>query len=233
MSKRAFDIALAVAGLLVTSPLLAILAIVVKCSSPGPVLYRGVRIGRHGRPFTILKFRTMIADAERVGGTSTSDDDPRVTWVGRWMRSHKLDELPQLFNVLGGSMSLVGPRPQVAWAVDRYTTHERALLSVRPGLTDYASIHFSNEGELLRGAVDADTLYLELIAPTKIRLGLEYVQRLSWFEDLRILLATVVVALGRRPPAILVDVDRLLAGHTAAGSASETPRMESRFTPRP
>lgn len=203
MLKRTVDIVGSLFGLILSSPVLLLVAIVVKVTSRGPVFYRSVRIGWHGQPFHLLKFRTMVLDAERLGGTSTADDDPRVTPVGRWLRAYKLDELPQLLNVLAGTMSLVGPRPQVQWAVERYTQEERKLLSVRPGMTDYASVRFSNEGEILRGAVDADKVYLERIAPTKIRLGLEYVKRQCLCEDLKIIAATVVVALGRPAPASL------------------------------
>ena len=216
VAKRAFDIALALAGLAVTAPLIAGVAAAIKQTSPGPVFYRGTRVGRHGRPFRMLKFRTMVVDADRTGVTSTSEDDPRLTTVGRWLRRYKLDELPQLVNVLSGSMSFVGPRPQVAWAVERYTAEERALLTVRPGMTDYASIRFANEGELLKGAPDPDEAYLRIIAPTKIRLGLEYVRRRTLGEDVRIILATLVVAAGRRPPAALLDLDQFDRGHSTA-----------------
>lgn len=204
MLKRTVDMVGVLFGLVLLSPVLVSVALAIKLTSPGPVFYRGVRIGRGGRPFRMFKFRTMVMNADRLGGTSTADDDPRVTRVGGWLRAYKIDELPQLLNVLAGTMSLVGPRPQVRWAVERYTPEERLLLTVRPGMTDYASVKFSNEGELLRGAEDADKLYLERIAPTKMRLGLEYVRRQSFVEDLKIIAATMVVALGRPAPASLL-----------------------------
>ena len=147
----------------------------------------------------MLKFRTMVADAERIGASSTAADDNRITHAGMFLRAHKLDELPQLINVLRGEMSLVGPRPQVQWAVDLYTSEERHLLDLRPGITDYASIRFRNEGEILRGSTDPDRDYIEQIAPGKMRLGLKYVRTNSLFVDLKILLATVLALVGRDP----------------------------------
>jgi lipopolysaccharide/colanic/teichoic acid biosynthesis glycosyltransferase len=135
----------------------------------------------------MLKFRSMIVNAEAVGGSSTPDDDPRVTKVGRFLRGAKLDELPQLINVLKGDMSFVGPRPQVQWAVDRYTPEERLVLTVRPGITDYASLRFANEGEILKGSTDPDRDYMEKIHPEKMRLSLEYVRSRSFATDLAII----------------------------------------------
>jgi lipopolysaccharide/colanic/teichoic acid biosynthesis glycosyltransferase len=167
----------------------------VRIDSRGPVLYRGTRVGRGGTLFRMLKFRTMVVDAEKLGASSTPDDDPRLTAAGRILRRYKLDELPQLINVFRGEMSFVGPRPQVQWAVDRYTPEERALLSVRPGITDWASIKFHNEGRILRSSTDPDGDYLRLIEPEKTRLGLEYVRRRSLSTDVRIILQTVRVIL--------------------------------------
>ena len=138
-------------------------------------------------------------NAEQLGASSTADDDPRITRVGSWLRRYKLDEVPQLINVLFGDMSFVGPRPQVQWAVELYTPEERALLSVRPGITDYASLLFRNEGELLRGSKDPDKDYLEKITPAKTRLGLIYVQTRSFWLDLKLLVATLLVAFGVDP----------------------------------
>ena len=149
--KRALDAALAATGLIALAPLMLLLAVAIKLESRGPTLYRGTRVGLNGRDFTMLKFRTMIIGAER-GPSSTSADDHRITRVGAVLRRFKLDELPQMLNVLRGDMSLVGPRPQVRWAVDLYRPEERLLLSVRPGITDYASIRYRNEAEILRGS---------------------------------------------------------------------------------
>jgi len=145
----------------------------------------------NGKRFNILKFRSMVTNAEKIGGSSTPEDDPRVTRVGRFMRSNKLDELPQLWNVLAGRMSLVGPRPQVQWAVDRYTPEERLVLSVKPGITDYASLRFANEGEILKGSTDPDRDYMEKIHPEKMRLSLEYVRSRSFSGDLSIIAQTL------------------------------------------
>jgi lipopolysaccharide/colanic/teichoic acid biosynthesis glycosyltransferase len=147
----------------------------------------------------MLKFRSMVANADRIGGSSTSADDARLTTAGRFLRRFKLDELPQLLNVLRGDMSFVGPRPQVEWAVNLYTSDERRLLGVRPGITDFASLQFRNEGEILRGSLDPDRDYLEKIAPHKIRLGLYYVQHCSFTVDAKILAATILSLAGVDP----------------------------------
>jgi len=189
--KRAFDIFGSVLGLVVLSPLVACVAVAIKLDSRGPVLYKGARVGINGRRFNIRKFRTMVTNAEAVGGSTTPEDDPRVTAVGRFLRGNKLDELPQLWNVLIGEMSLVGPRPQVQWAVDLYTPEERLVLSVRPGITDYASLRFANEGEILKGSKDPDRDYMEKIHPEKMRLSLEYVRSRSFSGDLSIIAQTL------------------------------------------
>jgi len=196
VGKRLFDLVVSSVALLVLSPLLIGLAIAIKAGSPGPVLYRGARIGMHKRPFAVLKFRTMAIDAEANGPSSTSADDPRVTKVGAFLRRYKLDELPQLLNVFTGEMSLVGPRPQVAWAVDAYSAEEQRVLTLRPGITDWASIRFSNEGEILKGSTDPDRDYMALIHPEKMRLSLEYVDRISFATDVGILLRTAGTVLG-------------------------------------
>lgn len=138
----------------------------------------------------MLKFRTMVVDADRIGGSSTPEDDPRVTRVGKVLRRYKLDELPQLWNVLKGDMSFVGPRPQVQWAVDLYSPEERAILEVRPGITDPASLKFSNEAEILKGSKDPDKDYIEKIHPEKMRLSLDYVRNRSFSGDLAIIART-------------------------------------------
>jgi lipopolysaccharide/colanic/teichoic acid biosynthesis glycosyltransferase len=189
--KRLFDFVVSSAGLVVLLPLLAVLAIVLKRESTGPVFYRGLRAGRHGKPFRIFKFRTMVMDADKIGGPTSSADDPRITRVGNFLRRYKLDELPQLINVLKGEMSLVGPRPEVVQEVLLYTEEERHLLEVRPGITDWASIRFRNEGEILRGSADPHQAYREKIRPEKIRLGLEYVRSHSFMTDCKIIVNTL------------------------------------------
>lgn len=193
--KRVIDVGASIVGLLFLLPLSLLVALIIKLDDGGPVFYRGRRVGRWGRPFLIFKFRTMVLNAERLGGSSTADDDPRITRVGKLLRKYKLDELPQLINVLKGEMSLVGPRPEVQIYVDMYSEEERAILSVRPGITDWASLWDSDEGALLAGAEDPEAAYLEFIRPTKLHLQLHYVRTQSLFTDLRILgltLATVI-----------------------------------------
>jgi len=192
LAKRVLDVAGSSLALVVLSPLLAFVAAWIKVTSPGPVLYSASRIGLQGRPFRMHKFRTMVVDADRIGGSSTPDDDPRITPVGRVLRRHKLDELPQLINVLTGEMSLVGPRPQVQWAVELYSPLERQILTVQPGITDYASLRFPNEGEILRGSTDPDKEYIEKIHPEKMRLSLEYVRQRSFRTDASILVGTLI-----------------------------------------
>jgi lipopolysaccharide/colanic/teichoic acid biosynthesis glycosyltransferase len=188
--KRTFDIAASLIALAVLSPVLILVAIRIKAYDGGPVLYAGRRVGQNGRPFGMYKFRSMVLDADKLGGSSTPDDDPRITPIGKFLRRYKLDELPQLINVLSGQMSIVGPRPQVQWAVDLYTPEQRQVLSVRPGITDYASVRFPNEGEILKGSTDPDRDYMEKIHPEKMRLSLEYVHTRSLLTDLKVVAQT-------------------------------------------
>jgi len=191
MVKRIFDFLGSLLGLVLLSPVLLLIALLIKVDSRGPVFYRGVRVGLFGGVFKIFKYRTMILNADKVGGSSTPDDDPRLTRLGKFLRRYKLDELPQLINVLKGDMSLVGPRPQVQWAVDLYTPEQRTVLTVRPGITDYASVHFPNEGEILKGSTNPDQDYMEKIHPKKMRLSLEYVRERSLWVDLKIIFQTI------------------------------------------
>jgi lipopolysaccharide/colanic/teichoic acid biosynthesis glycosyltransferase len=195
MLKRLVDIVLSSVTLVLLAPLFLVLAVFIKLGSPGPVFFRGVRIGRHGQPFRIYKFRTMVENSEEKGPSSTARDDPRITPVGAFLRKYKLDELPELLNVLKGEMSLVGPRPQVKWAVELYTQEQRTLLTLLPGITDYASLRFPNEEEILAGSKDPDRDYLERIHPEKMRLSLEYVRTRSLWVDMKIILMTVAAIL--------------------------------------
>lgn len=191
MLKRVFDIIFSIIGVTVFSPLMLIIAILVKKEDEGPIFYRGFRVGRYGRPFRIFKFRTMVVDAEKLGGSSTPDDDPRITKIGKFLRKHKMDELPQLIDVLKGEMSLVGPRPQVPWAVRFYSNEEKEiLLSIKPGMTDHASIKFLDEGEILRSSEDPDKDYMKKIHSEKIRLSIEYAKNMSLKTDFKILFKT-------------------------------------------
>jgi lipopolysaccharide/colanic/teichoic acid biosynthesis glycosyltransferase len=197
--KRTLDLILAFGALALLSPLLLAIAVLIKLDDGRPVLYRGVRVGRGGVPFRIRRFRTMVVNADRLGGPSTPDDDPRMTKVGRWLRRSKLDELPQFLNVINGEMSFVGPRPEVAQEVAQYSHEERALLSVRPGITDWASIRFRDEGAILRGAADPHEAYRQVIRLEKMRLALEYVRTASLATDVRILVATLRAVVGGGP----------------------------------
>ncbi len=197
--KRLFDILFSFLGLLILSPLVLVISVKIKAEDGGTLFYRGVRVGVSGRPLRIFKFRTMVPDADKIGGSSTPDDDPRITKIGRFLRRYKLDELPQLINIIKGDMSFVGPRPQVSWAVDLYTDEEKkVLLGIRPGITDYASIKFHNEGELLRGSDDPDKDYMEKIHPEKMRLAMKYAEDISSKKDAEILFKTLLNMFERR-----------------------------------
>lgn len=200
MGKRLFDVLFSALGLLVLAPFLLLLAAAIRLDSPGPVFYRGVRVGMGGKPFRIFKFRSMVADAESKGASSTSGTDPRVTRTGRFIRRYKLDEFSQLINVLLGDMSLVGPRPEVPKFVDRYTDEEKVILTVRPGVTDWASIKYHNEGEIIEssGIADADEAYERLIRPGKLLLQMKYVRERTMWIDLKIILCTILTIVSGR-----------------------------------
>lgn len=188
---RLIDVLAAAAGLLILSPLLLALALWVKLSSPGPIFYRARRVGRGGQPFHLYKFRTMVADADRRGPGITTAGDSRITPVGRFLRRTKLDELPQLLNVLKGEMSLVGPRPEDPRYVALYNAEQQRVLQVRPGITSPASLQYRNESELLRGR-DWETVYTQEILPHKLALELDYLQKRSVWRDLGLIGQTVL-----------------------------------------
>lgn len=194
--KRFFDIVVSLLGILVTSPILLVVALLIKLTSKGPVFYKQERIGKNEKPFRILKFRTMVVNADTQGLKITVDGDKRITGVGEFLRKSKLDELPQLFNVLFGQMSLVGPRPEVAEYVNLYTEEQRKVLSVRPGITDYASVCFRNENEILAQAEDPQKEYIEHIMPLKLRYNQKYIEEMGVFTDLKLIFLTVYVILG-------------------------------------
>lgn len=197
MGKRAFDLVAAAFGLLVLAPLFAAVAVAIRRDSPGPVFFRQERVGRGGSPFLIYKFRTMRTDAERVGGQLTVGADPRVTGVGGVLRRYKVDELPQLINVVLGDMSLVGPRPEVPRYVARYDERQRAVLDVRPGITDPASIAYRDENAILAAASDPEAVYVREIMPTKLEMNLDYLARRSLLSDLGIILDTLLKVVRR------------------------------------
>lgn len=203
MFKRLTDIALSALALIALAPLLAAVALWIKLDSRGPVFYRGVRIGHLGSRFRIFKFRTMVVNADQIGGPSTPADDRRITRAGRFLRKYKLDELPQFINVLKGEMSFVGPRPEVPQYVDMFNEEEQAILTVRPGITDWATLWNFDEGTALAGNPDPEKTFLEKVRPEKVRLQLEYVRRRSFWVDVKIIVQTVAAIVFRvRPPAL-------------------------------
>ena len=187
--KRAVDIPVSAVGILLLSPVFLVVAAAVRLDSKGPAFYKSVRIGQYGKPFAMRKFRTMRVNSEGQGIT-TGQDDPRVTNVGRFLRRHKIDELPQLFNVLIGNMSLVGPRPDFEEHTSAYSGEEKLILTVRPGITDYASLHFYQLDELV-GSQDPHRVYVERFRSEKNQLRLAYVKNQSLGEDFRILFRTL------------------------------------------
>ncbi len=199
MLKRCFDLLMSGLGLLVLSPLFVLMALWIKCDSKGPVFYRQVRVGRHGKDFRLFKFRSMRVGSDRKGLITVGGHDPRITRSGYFIRKYKLDELPQLINVFIGDMSLVGPRPEVRKYVDLYTPKQRHVLDVRPGITDPASIRYRNENELLGAADDPERYYVDVILPDKLRLNLDYVARHSFGHDLSIIFQTFAAILKDRP----------------------------------
>jgi lipopolysaccharide/colanic/teichoic acid biosynthesis glycosyltransferase len=193
--KRLFDILLAAVVVVVAAPVMAVLAVVVKLDSPGPVFYRAERVGLDGRPFRLLKLRTMVAGADRIGPPVTAGGDPRVTRAGQWLRRLKVDEIPQFVNVLVGDMSIVGPRPEHPEFVAHYTSAQRRVLSIKPGITSLASLRYSDEESLLGG--DASRVYLEKVMPAKLALDLEYLEERSFRGDLEVILRTAKLIASR------------------------------------
>ena len=191
--KRAFDILCSFLGLTVLSPVLLVVSVLVAVTSPGGVFFRQERIGKDGRPFRIFKFRSMRKD--NAGLKITTGNDSRITPVGRFLRKSKIDELPQLINVLVGDMSFVGPRPEVADYVNLYTPYQRQVLLVRPGITGLASIRFRNENDLLTASDDPNRTYVEQIMPRKIDLDLEYIPHASVFYDIKLIFQTIAVVI--------------------------------------
>lgn len=189
--KRLFDIVASAGGLILLSPLFLVVAVWVLCDSKGPVFYRQLRVGLHNHDFHILKFRTMRMGSDRGSLVTIGDDDPRITRSGKVLRKLKLDELPQLFNVLVGDMSFVGPRPEVRHYVDYWTEEQMHVLDVRPGITDPASIRFINENELMAQAADPEDYYIHVIMQEKIKIYLQYVEQHSFWGDIGIILQTL------------------------------------------
>lgn len=189
--KRLFDILASGFGLICLSPLFAVLAVWIKCDSPGPVFYRQVRVGRGNKDFRIFKFRSMRVGSDKKGLITVGGHDPRVTRSGYYIRKYKLDEFPQLINVFIGDMSLVGPRPEVRKYVDMYTPDQLRVLDVRPGITSLASLRYRNENELLAQAEDPDRCYVEKVMPDKLAIDLEYVRKANLLTDIKLIFATI------------------------------------------
>lgn len=225
--KRVFDVVASAAGLVVLSPILLLVAVGTWLQDFHSPFYVAVRTGRHFKPFHMVKFRSMVVRADRTGVDSTSGDDPRITRLGRIVRRLKLDELPQLWNVLRGEMSVVGPRPNVGRETVLYTMQEKRLLSVRPGITDLASIVFADEGEILRGSADPDIAYNQLIRPWKSRLGLLYSEHAgSVWLDSQIIALTLLSAVDRS--GALRRVSRLVR---RLGGADDLAAVAARVEP--
>ena len=193
--KRVFDIVASLGGLIILSPMLIIVAICIKLDSKGPVFFKQKRVGKNKKIFEIYKFRTMVTDAEKLGKQITVGNDSRITRVGKFIRKCKLDELPQLINVVKGEMSLVGPRPEVPRYVELYDEYEEQILLVQPGITDYASIEFRNENEILGRSINPEETYIEEIMPTKIDLNMKYIRNISLVEDIKLILNTILAIL--------------------------------------
>ena len=189
--KRLFDMAMAFLALVILSPLLLMIALLVALTSPGGAFFRQIRVGRNGREFHLFKFRSMRPGSEAKGQLTVGGSDPRVTGIGRFLRRTNLDELPQLWNVLAGDMSLVGPRPEVPRYVALYSEEQRKVLRVRPGLTGPASLAYVNENEILGRAADPEKAYVDEVMPAKLALDLAYVQEHSFFGDLALIFRTI------------------------------------------
>ena len=193
LRKRIFDLFFVIPGLLILAPVLLVIALIIKLKDGGDVLFKQVRVGQHGQNFKVLKFRTMVLNAESLGDKVTTGDDPRITPIGHVLRKYKFDELPQLINVLKGEMSLVGPRPEVPEFVEFYPADVRNIvLSVPPGMTDRASIEFVNENELLSGSNDPVNDYKNKVLPIKLEFYVDYVEQRSLYLDFTLIIKTII-----------------------------------------
>ncbi len=190
--KRIFDILISFTGLILLSPILLLVGICIKLDSKGPVFFKQKRVGKNKDVFEIYKFRTMVTNAEKIGKQITVGNDKRITNIGILIRKYKLDELPQLINVLIGEMSLVGPRPEVPIYVELYDEYQAQILLVRPGITDYASIEFRNENDILAKSINPEEVYIEKIMPMKIELNMKYIRNISLPEDIKLVVNTVI-----------------------------------------
>lgn len=229
--KRLFDLVLSITGLMIASPVLLPVMLLVWLQDYKSPFYIASRVGKGERAFNMVKLRSMVANADKSGVDSTSANDSRITPVGRFIRRYKLDELTQLWNVIKGEMSLVGPRPNVARETALYTAEEKDLLSVHPGITDFASIVFADEGDILEGKSDPDLAYNQLIRPWKSRLGLIYIENRSLWIDLQLIFFTVVAVFSRN--IALNWVQRCLRGLRVDEKVLEVSRRNTDLTPFP
>lgn len=231
MVKRIFDAIVSLAGLVIASPILIPAMVVVWLQDYHSPFYIAPRVGKEGTLFRMVKLRSMIVSADKAGIDSTSAGDARITRIGHFIRRYKLDELSQLWNVLKGDMSLVGPRPQVQRDVAIYTDEERRLLSVKPGITDISSIVFADEGEILKGSKDPDLDYNQLIRPSKSRLGLLYIDRQSLLLDIRLVYLTAVTIISRQKA--LDGIQHLLEDLGADEMLRRVARRQEKLFPYP
>lgn len=197
MTKRLFDIFFSLLGILVLLPFFFIFSILIIIDSGFPVFYLQSRVGKGGKDFPLFKFRTMKKNADRAGLLTIGKKDPRITSIGTFLRKYKIDELPQLFNVLSGTMSLVGPRPEVRKYVTLYNEEQKKVLSVKPGITDYASIAYAEENELIASSKNPEQFYIKEVLPSKLSLNMEYIKTQSFYTDLKIIAKTIGRILGR------------------------------------
>lgn len=193
--KRIFDFIASFVGCIIISPIYIIIALLIKLDSKGPVFFKQKRVGQYGKEFEILKYRTMVVDAEKIGKQITVGNDSRITKIGHILRKYKLDELPQLFNVLKGDMSLVGPRPEVPKYVELYNDKEKEVLNVKPGITDFASIEYRDENELLGTVENPEEYYIDVIMKHKLKLNLKYINNNNIFIDIGIIFKTILKCL--------------------------------------
>lgn len=191
MLKRTFDIIFSAAGLIILSPLFLLISLIIKIDSRGPVFYRQIRVGKDSEDFLLYKFRSMRLYSDKDGLLTVGGKDPRITKSGYYIRKYKLDELPQLINVLKGEMSFVGPRPEVRKYVDLYNENQKQVLRIKPGITDNASIIYRNENDLLKESSDPESLYINEIMPDKLKINLEYIDKNSFASDLKIIFKTI------------------------------------------
>jgi lipopolysaccharide/colanic/teichoic acid biosynthesis glycosyltransferase len=213
--KRITDLMLSILGIIITLPILILVGFKIKEHDSGPIFYKGKRIKKGQASFNMFKFRTMVINADSVGPSSTSEKDPRITPIGHFIRKYKIDEIPQLFNIFLGDMSFVGPRPDTKEMTDLFNETEKKILTVRPGITDYASIVFRDEGGMIsKNALeneDADETYLRIIAPDKHRLNLHYIRDCSIFTDLKLIIATAGAVVGIGPEWALPEDERVFS----------------------